>query len=268
MPSDARVWLRRPAIQPAGCGPMGRPRIHPRVKPTAPRPVELRVLINQLPARAWHRRIIQEGSKGPLRVELAFVRVSPVRDQLPGLRCWAIFRRSLGSQPATKFYLSNAPADCPPAELPRITGMRWPVETALEEAKGEVGLEHYETRTWQGWHHHMLQSFPAHLFLIRLRLLFQKKALPSQPHKPVNWWRLPWKMRPSPDLMISQPSYTIANAIIMPPVALTANEPVCVYPGAARTAVNVKSRSTIRNLVVRRSLVVLLNRYLSQHCLF
>ena len=155
---------------------MGRPRIHPRVKPTAPRPMELCALMNQLPASQWHRRIIKEGSKGPLRVELAFVRVTPVRDQLPGARGWAIFRRSLSAQPETKFYLSNASADCPPAELTRITGMRWPVETALEEAKGEVGLDHYETRTWQGWHHHMLHSFLAHLFLMHLRLLFQKKS--------------------------------------------------------------------------------------------
>jgi hypothetical protein len=111
-------------------------------------------------------------------VELAFVRVTPVRDQLPGPRCWAIFRRSLGSQPETKYYLCNAPADYPQTELARLTGMRWPIETALEEAKGEVGLDHFETRTWQGWHHHMLHSFLAHLFLMRLRLLFQKKPGP------------------------------------------------------------------------------------------
>lgn len=85
---------------------------------------------------------------------------------------------------AVVVYLSNAPADCPPAELTRITGMRWPVETALEEAKGEVGLDHYETRTWQGWHHHMLQSFLAHLFLVRLRLLFQKKPCPHDRTSP------------------------------------------------------------------------------------
>ena len=249
VPSDTRAWLRRPAIQPPGCGPMGRPRIHPRVKPTAPRPVELCVLMNQLPASQWHRRIIKEGSKGPLRVELAFVRVTPVRDQLPGSRCWAIFRRSLGAQPESKFYLSNAPADCPPAELTRITGMRWPVETALEEAKGEVGLDHYETRTWQGWHHHMLQSFLAHLFLMRLRLLFQKKALRSRPHKPGNWWWLPWKTKPSLG-PISWPSYTIANAVIMPPIALTANKPLRACTVQTRTAGNAKSRSTNRNLVV------------------
>jgi SRSO17 transposase len=249
VPSDTRVWLRRPAIQPPGCGPLGRPRIHSRVKPTAPRPMELSALMNQLPARVWHRRIIKESSKGPLRVELAFVRVTPVRDQLPGARCWAIFRRSLGSQPESKFYLSNAPADCPPAELTRLTGMRWPVETAFEEAKGEVGLDHYETRTWQGWHHHMLQSFLAHLFLMRLRLLFQKKALRSQLHKLVNWWWLPSKMRPNPG-PISRPSCTIVNAVIMLPIVLTANEPVRDHKGQAHTAANAKSRSTNQNLVV------------------
>ena len=250
VPSDTRVWLRRPAIEPPGCGPMGRPRLHPRVKPNAPRPLELCALMNQLPASTWHRRIIKEGSKGPLRVELAFLRVTPVRDQLPGSRCWAIFRRSLGSQPEIKFYLSNAPADCPQAELTRITGMRWPVETALEEAKGEVGLDHFETRTWQGWHHHMLQSFLAHLFLMRLRLLFQKKARPSRPRKPDNWW--PPLLRARPDTSpICLPSYTTANPATMPPIVLTANKPVRDHTGKARTAVNAKSRSTNRNLVVR-----------------
>ncbi len=176
VPADTRVWLRRPAIEPPGRGLLGRPRLYPRVKRTAPPPLELRALMTQLPRTRWQRRKIQEGSKGPLMVELTCVRVTPVRDQLPGSRCWAIFRRSLGSQPETKYYLCNAPADYPQTELARLTGMRWPIETALEEAKGEVGLDHFETRTWQGWHHHMLHSFLAHLFLMRLRLLFQKKS--------------------------------------------------------------------------------------------
>ena len=34
--------------------------------------------------------------------------------------------------------------------------MRWPIETIFEEGKGEVGFDHYETRSWLGWHHHML----------------------------------------------------------------------------------------------------------------
>jgi len=75
-----------------------------------------------------------------------------------------------------KFYLSNAPTTCPPQEFVRVSGLRWPIETALEEAKGEVGMDHYETRTWAGWHHHMTLSILDHLFLIRLQRVFQKKS--------------------------------------------------------------------------------------------
>jgi len=225
VPADTRVWLRTPAIEPPGRGLFGRPRTHPRVKRTAPRPLELRALSAQLPRTAWQRRKIQEGTKGPLMVELAFVRVTSVCDQLPGPRCWAIFRRTLGSQPETKFYLSNAPADCSKQELTRLTGMRWPVETALEEAKGEVGLDHFETRTWQGWHHHMLQSFLVHLFLIRLRLLFQKKARPSPLPRPINGRRESSKSNSNTSLT-SPRSCTIINVATMLLTVHTANAPV------------------------------------------
>jgi len=53
-------------------------------------------------------------------------------------------------------------------------GMRWPIETIFEEAKGEVGFDHYEIRSWLGWHHHMLLVSLAHHFLVRLRVRFQQ----------------------------------------------------------------------------------------------
>ena len=176
VPSDTRVWLRTPALEPPGPGLLGRPRLHPRVKRTAPRPPELRELMSSLLPTYWQRRVIKEGSQGPLTAEFAFVRVTPVRNELPGPRSWAVFRRSLGPKAEVKFYLSNAPATCPGSELVRLSGMRWPVETAFEEGRGEVGMDHYQTRTWQGWHHHMTHVILAHLFLIRLRLVFQKKS--------------------------------------------------------------------------------------------
>ena len=154
---------------------MGHLRTRPRVKRTAPRPQEMRELLAQLPAALWQRRVIKEGSKGPLVAEFAFLRVTPVRDELPGPRSWAIFRRTLGPQPEVKFYFSNAPVDCPRHEFVRVSGMRWPVETALGVGKSEVGMDHYETRTWRGWHHHMAHVILAFLFLLRLQLLFQKK---------------------------------------------------------------------------------------------
>ena len=175
VPVNTRVWLRTPPVQPPGPGLMGRPRLHPRVAPGAPRPIEMKVLAAQLPRAAWQRWTIKEGSRGPLEADFAFKRVTAVRNSLPGPRLWATFRRSLADPTEIKCFLSNAPAHCPRAELVRVTGLRWPIETALKEGKGEVGLDHYETRSWLGWHHHMLQSFLAHLFLMRLRLRFKKK---------------------------------------------------------------------------------------------
>jgi len=182
---NTRVWLHRPPVEPPGQGLFGAPRLHPRVRLTAPRPQTVREVMANLPSTAWHRRIIKEGSKGPLVAEFAWVRVTTIRDKLPGPRCWAIFRRTLGPDPEVKFFLSNAPTTCPPQELVRVSGQRWPIETGLEEAKGEVGMDHYETRTWMGWHHQMTQSILAHLCLVRLQLVFKKKSgvddLPSTP---------------------------------------------------------------------------------------
>ena len=176
VPADTRVWLRTPAIEPPGQGLVGRPRLHPRVSHHAPRPREVCELAARLPKSKWRRRIIKEGSKGPLVAEFAFLRATTLRDGLPGPRVGVIFRRTLGRKPEIKFYFSNAPTTCPPGEFIRVSGLRWPVETALEEGKGEVGMDHYETRTWLGWHRHMTHTFLAHLFLMRLRLLWQKKS--------------------------------------------------------------------------------------------
>ena len=173
---NTRVWVRTPTVEPPGQGLLGAPRRYPRVKPSAPRPYEMRELVTQLPAAQWQRHIIKEGSKGPLGADFACLRVTPIRDELPGERCWAIFRRSVGPQPEVKFFLSNAPATCSLQDFVRVSGLRWPIETGIEEAKGEVGMDHYETRTWLGWHHQMTLSILDHLFLVRLQLVIQKKS--------------------------------------------------------------------------------------------
>jgi SRSO17 transposase len=182
VPCDTRVWLRTPAIEPPGPGPLGRPRTKPRVVLHAPRPNEVQQLATRLPRQAWTRYFIKEGSKGPMVAEFAFLRVTQVRDQLPGPRVWLVFRRQRRPQPELKFFFSNAPTTIAPRELAQLSGWRWPVETTLEEGKGEVGMDQYETRTWRGWYHQMAQSFMAHLFLVRLRLQFKKK--PSADHGP------------------------------------------------------------------------------------
>jgi SRSO17 transposase len=173
---DTRVWVQTPSVEPPGQGLLGAPRKYPRVKRTAPRPYEMRELVLQVPRAQWHRRMIKEGGKGPQVAEFACMRVTPIRDELPGERCWVIFRRTVGTPLEVKYFLSNAPRACSLQEFVRVSGLRWPVETGLEEGKGEVGMDQYEVRTWLGWQHQMTQAILAHLFLVRLQRVFQKKS--------------------------------------------------------------------------------------------
>ena len=175
VPCNTRVWIQTPKVEPPGRGMLGRPRTRPRVSRTAPPPQELRELATHLPKAAWSRHLIKEGSKGPLVADFAFLRVTAIREGLPGPRVWAIFRRQRRPEPDLKFYLSNAPTTCPRSEFIRVSGLRWPIETALEEGKGELGMAQYETRNWVSWHHHMAQVFMAHLFLVHLCQVFKKK---------------------------------------------------------------------------------------------
>jgi hypothetical protein len=175
--------------------------------------------------------------------------VTPIHDRLPAIRQWLICRRSLGSQPELKFYLSNAPSRCPTPELIRVSGLRWPIETTLEEAKGEVGMDHYETRTWLGWHHHMFQTFMAHLFLMRLRLLFKKNCLRSPRLRLGNWWPRALQQK------LSFPVTTYLRSIIindatMKPTALIANTITRSTIHRLPNARAAKRRSNIQHVVV------------------
>jgi len=247
VPSDTRVWLRTPRIEEPGQGAMGRPRLYRRVRRTAPTPQEVRALILLLPRTAWHRHWIHAGSKGPLLAQFAALRVTPIQNRLPGIRQWLICRRSLEPQAEVKYYLSNAPSDCSIQELVRVSGLRWPIETALQEAKGEVGMDPYEVRTWQGWHHHMFQTFMAHLFLIRLRLLFKKNFQRSQPHRRGRWWLRPLWMKfqsASKDL----PRSPITSSATMQPTVRIVNT---IMPNnTLQNALVAKRRSNIQNVVV------------------
>ena len=176
VPADTRFWTRRPGVVPPGRGLLGRPRLYPRLASSAPAPRQIRERGEQLPRSAWKRYTLKEGSRGPMQADFAFLRLVRVHDKLPSERVWVILRRSLSQPTETKYYISNAPASCSPSTFVWLSGMRWPIETAFEEGKGEVGMDHYETRTWPGWHHHMVQTFAAYLFLTYLRLSLQKKS--------------------------------------------------------------------------------------------
>jgi SRSO17 transposase len=186
VPVITRVWVGPVAVEPPGQGAMGRPRTRPRVAAGTPMPQEVRRVAAARPEAAWRRYVIKEGAKGELAADFAFLRVTRSRrGGRPGPEAWLVIRRSLTpdahGKRLHKYFLTNAPADRSRAELARLSGARWPVEVAFEEAKGEVGMDHYEVRTWRGWHHHMTQTFLAHHFLLRMRVRGEKPGADGGP---------------------------------------------------------------------------------------
>ncbi len=143
-----------------------------RLHPQSPPKLRVDAIAAQLPAAAWQRYRILEGSKGPLVADFAAVRAVAVRDRLPAEEVWVLLRRKVegpAEVAALKYYRSNAPADVPLETLVWLSGMRWPIESCFAECKGELGLDHYALRFWPGWHHHMTLVFLAHHFLVRLQ---------------------------------------------------------------------------------------------------
>jgi SRSO17 transposase len=157
---------------PARRGPMGRPRT--TLRPTGPTsPVTLAALA----ATLRHRRVTwREGSRGPQASRFAAVRVRLAHRHAegagPGPELWLLSEWPRGEIAPTKYYLSSLPVTTPLRTLVRFAKLRWRVERDYQELKGELGLDHFEGRTWNGFHHHVALCAAAHAFLALRRALF------------------------------------------------------------------------------------------------
>jgi SRSO17 transposase len=173
--TEAHVWLTEPEVIPAEqAGRPGRPRTRPQVT-TKPEPVG--AVVNRLPATAWRRVTVAEGSQGPRVYEYAALWVWFSEEGLPSQRERLLMRRSLGQKAEVKCHRSNAPAAIPLEKLAQVRGQHWSVEQSFEAGKGECGLDEYETRGWVGWHHHTALSLLALWFLaLQRRRLGEKRA--------------------------------------------------------------------------------------------
>jgi SRSO17 transposase len=80
-----------------------------------------------------------------------------------------LLRRTIEDPAEYAYYLTYAPAETPVHELVQIAGRRWQVEDGFEAAKGEVGLDEYEVRKWEGWHRHITLCLLAHAYLVVVR---------------------------------------------------------------------------------------------------
>jgi SRSO17 transposase len=115
-----------------------------------------------IPAEQWIACSAGHGAKG--RRLYDWIRVELAAPTTAGMARWLLVRRSRRDGELA-FYACSGQAGTSLVGLVRVAGTRWAVEEAFEQAKGEVGLDHYEVRKWPGWYRHITLALLAHAFL-------------------------------------------------------------------------------------------------------
>src|SRR4051812_39654749 len=126
-----------------------------------------------LPKRAWRRVTWRNGTNRPWAARFAAVRVTPAhewRDRRLAPEVWLLCEQDLGATPRTKYFFVNLPATASVTQLVRLAHQRWAIEQQYQELKTELGLDHFEGRSYPGWHHHVVLTAVAYAFLQRERM--------------------------------------------------------------------------------------------------
>ena len=171
---DFVVFRREPEWEyPGTSGPgggSGRPRTRPRLAEGSPRPVALAELAQAVRLR---RVTWREGTKGKLSGRFAWLRVWPAQGWQKGACAgqgplWLLIEEQQDG--TIKYAFSNLPEGTSLKKAVRLWKSRWPVEQGYQQMKEELGLDHFEGRSWRGFHHHAALVMLAYGFLLLERL--------------------------------------------------------------------------------------------------
>jgi SRSO17 transposase len=174
IPSSLGVWTKPPRLHKLKARGRGRP-------PTVyhygeQRPPSVRQVAEK--ARGWKQVRWREGTKGWLESRFCACRVQPSHGfnagQPPHQEVWLLVEWPRTEKEPTKYFLGDLPAHYPLRRLVRIAKSRWQVEQDYQQLKEELGLDHYEGRSWAGWHHHVTLVMLAHAFLTLEKLRSKK----------------------------------------------------------------------------------------------
>jgi len=129
--------------------------------------VEARAVAKRLWGKSWKRLSAGDGAKGERLYDWALVKLRlPER---PADGAWLLVRRSIENPKDRAYYLVYGPHDTTIETIVRVAGARWGVEECFEQAKGEVGLDQYEVRLFDGWYRHITLAMFAHAYLAAMR---------------------------------------------------------------------------------------------------
>jgi SRSO17 transposase len=131
-------------------------------------PRQVNTLLAALPEDGWTRLSAGNGTTGPRWDDWRWRPLAA--PQAPGWGRWLLVRRRLSTPTELTAYVVFAPHPTPLQEVVRVAGSRWTVESGFEAAKGEVGLDHDDVRSWTGWYRHITLAMWA------LALLTSRRA--------------------------------------------------------------------------------------------
>ena len=167
----AETSLWPPGMEPRApvrTGTRGRPATRLR-RDARHAPVSARAIAMALPASAWRTVRWREGTRGRMSARCAALRVRPAhRDterSVPRDREWLLIEWPGGESEPTKYWLSTAHEAACLGDLVALAKIRWRIERDFQELKDEIGLDHFEGRSWRGFHHHGALCIAAYAFL-------------------------------------------------------------------------------------------------------
>lgn len=150
---------------------------------------QVKSILAALPEAGWTRLSAGDGAKGPRWYDWRWLALADPLE--PGWRRWLLVRRRVSTPTELTAYVVLARQETMLAEVVRVAGTRWTIESCFEAAKGEVGLDHYEVRSWTGWYRHMTLSMWALALLTVMRAgalageALKKSLSPSQGMSPL-----------------------------------------------------------------------------------
>ena len=130
----------------------------------------------------WHAHPAGAGAKGLRLYDWARIEMPWVAED--GYSRWVLIRRSRGDPDKRAYYMTFAPITATLAELAGAAGLRWTIEECFQHAKGDLGLDHCEARSWHGWHRHMTLVMAAAAFLATLAARLRKANAGTDDGKP------------------------------------------------------------------------------------
>jgi SRSO17 transposase len=184
VPADFHGWVQKPKTLPAGpkkSKKRGRPKQYPRLARRRPS-CEVRNLLKYSPVfrqQSWQRYHIKDTDKGPEVWEIKWaVFWRKGEDGLPGRRHCLIVARNVLTGEVKYFVANRVPGERGTTLrwLLRVAFGRWTVESCFREAKGELGMDHYQVRGWRCLRRHFFVTQLSHLFCARMRQQYDDPA--------------------------------------------------------------------------------------------